>query len=307
MASTNQSPFYKRAEQDFLKATTDQERIVCLEIMIKECPKHKSSEKMLKNLTSRLKKLKEGEERKKKKSKSSNKQGIKKQDMQCVLIGFPNTGKSTIFNLLTNNNPHSQINDHPFTTNQPILGTINYEDTKIQIIDDSPVPNHDRSLINSTDTLLIIIDQLQQIKEMENQSWKSSAKKIYILNKTDKYNETELRKIKETIKSKHRNIKAFFFNKNADKNLTKELKKIIFETFPIIRIYTKEPGKNPSTEPMILKKDSTIKEAAEKILKGLSKKIKKTRIWGPSSKFGGQAVGINHILKDKDTIEFKIN
>jgi len=32
---------------------------------------------------------------------------------------------------------------------------------------------------------------------------------------------------------------------------------------------------------MIMKKDSTFEEAAERILKGMSKKIKRARVWGP--------------------------
>jgi uncharacterized protein len=56
---------------------------------------------------------------------------------------------------------------------------------------------------------------------------------------------------------------------------------------------------------MIIKKDSTFKDATEKILKGISKKIKRARIWGPSSKFGGQVIGLEHVLKDKDIIEFQ--
>jgi ribosome-interacting GTPase 1 len=51
--------------------------------MIKECPKHKSSENMLKNLKNRLRKLQEGVERKKKSGKSSQ-SGIKKMEIQCV-------------------------------------------------------------------------------------------------------------------------------------------------------------------------------------------------------------------------------
>ena len=45
--------------------------------------------------------------------------------------------------------------------------------------------------------------------------------------------------------------------------------------------------------------------AAEKILKGMSKRIKRARVWGPSSKFGGQVIGLDHTLKDKDIIEFQ--
>ena len=56
---------------------------------------------------------------------------------------------------------------------------------------------------------------------------------------------------------------------------------------------------------MILKRNSTTRDIAEKILKGMSKKIRKVRIWGPSSKFPGQIVGLDHVLKDKDTIEFQ--
>ena len=36
-----------------------------------------------------------------------------------------------------------------------------------------------------------------------------------------------------------------------------------------------------------------------------SNKIKETRIWGPSSKYSGQVVGLQHELKDLDVVEFK--
>ena len=94
-------------------------------------------------------------------------------------------------------------------------------------------------------------------------------------------------------------------SKNPTKTKLEEFKKKIFKTFPIIRVYTKEPKKEASIEPMILKKGSIFKDAVEKILKGMSKNIKRARIWGPSSKFGGQIIGLDHILKDKDIIEFQ--
>jgi ribosome-interacting GTPase 1 len=200
MASTNQSPFYQRAEEDFQKATTDEERIQCLEIMIKECPKHKSSENMLKNLTTRLTKLKKGVDKRKKAGKGG-KQGIKKADMQCVLCGVPNTGKSTIFNILTKKNPESKVSEHAFSTYQTILGNFKFEDAQIQIIDDAPFPGHDKSIINSTDTLLIVINDINQIKEVDKFIWKSEAKKIFIYNMSDKINEKEKRKIEAKIKS----------------------------------------------------------------------------------------------------------
>jgi len=94
MASTNQSPFYKKAEENFLSAKTDEERLNWLEEMIRECPKHKSSEKMLANLKTRRIKLVEKIERikKSKKSSGSSQETIKKYDMQVALIGETNSG-----------------------------------------------------------------------------------------------------------------------------------------------------------------------------------------------------------------------
>lgn len=316
MASTNQSPFYQRAEQKFNEASTDEERIVCLEIMMKEVPKHKSSENMRKNLTNRYKKLKMNVAKQKKSGKGKQ-IGIKKAYMQCVLVGFPNTGKSTIFKILTNLNP--KISPHPFTTYQPQLGTFYFEDAPIQIIDTPAFPNHDKSLVNSTDTILLVIDKIEQIKNAEKYIWQSSAKiqctptnnknksarVILIYNKEDILLKNEKRKIEATLKSKYKKFNYIFFSSSPSQTQLNELTKKIFKTFPIIRIYTKEPKKTASKDPMILKKDSTFKEAVEKILKGISNKIKQARIWGPSSKFGGQIIGLNHILKDKDIIEFQ--
>ena len=303
MASTNQSPFYQKAEQEFLEATTNEEKLACLEIMMKEVPKHKSSENMRRNLTNRYKKLKESMDKQKKSGKGKS-VGIKKADMQCVLAGFPNTGKSTIFNTLSKLN--AKVSPHQFTTYEPQLGTFMFEDAQIQIIDNASFPNHDKSLVNSTDTLLFVIDDLKQIEEADKFIYRTPAKVILIYNKEDLLSENEKRKLESTLKSKHKNFDFVFFSKKSTKKEIEELKRKIFETFPIIRIYTKEPKKEKSADPMILRRDSTLRDAAEKILKGLSKKVSRAKIWGPSSKFGGQAVGLNHTLKDKDVIELQV-
>ena len=54
-----------------------------------------------------------------------------------------------------------------------------------------------------------------------------------------------------------------------------------------------------------MKPHATVEDAARIIFNGKLDIIKRLRIWGPSSKFGGQEVGIKHELKDKDTLEFQ--
>lgn len=301
----NASPEYGHAEKQFDKAVSDEERLLALEEMMRTMPGHKGAESLRAQLRIRYKRLKEKIETRGKKSGKSNKIIIKKESMQATIVGLPNTGKSSLFKILTKNeNP--TISDVAFSTYQPIPGIMNFEDAQIQIIDMPPFPNEDKSTINVTDTLLITINNFSQIAESEKYLQKSIAKKIYIFTKIDTLNESEKRKFDATLKSKYKKIDfVMFSNENHTNEELNNLKQKIFNSFPIIRVYTKEPKRESTGIPMILPKDSTAKDVAEKIIKGMSKKIKKTKIWGPSSKFPGQMVGPEHILKDKDIVEFQ--
>jgi len=303
MASTNQSPAYQRAYGKFLEAQTNEEKLEALEEMIKECPKHKSSEKMLANLKTRYKKLKEKLEKVKKSGKSSHK-GIKKEDMQAVIIGFTNSGKSSLLSLLTNVNP--KISENKFTTIQPIIGMAPYSGTHIQLIENPAIESdyYDKGLTNTADVILILVNDLEQIKQIENKLDKAYGKRIIIFNNQNNLNENQLRKIKATLQSKKYDF-VILSTSNEENESFEELKNKIFQSFNKIRIYTKEPGKAKSPRPVILKPLSTVKDVAEKILKGFSNKVKTTKIWGPSSKFPGQQVGLKHKLKDLDVVEFK--
>jgi hypothetical protein len=303
MASTNQSPFYKKAEVSFLNASTDEDKLYFLDEMIRECPKHKSSESMLANLRTRRIKLMEKIERiKKSKKGGGGKDNIKKADMQAVIVGFTNSGKSSILSALTN--AHPTISETQFTTNIPEIGAIDYEGVKIQLIDEPAFKNEkfDVGIANNTDLLIIVITSIKEIKEAEEFLKRSKANQLIAFNKIDLLTENEKRKISSTLRSKKYNyIMVSAFNNNG----ISELKDKIFSNFDIIRIYLKEPRKEASKLPMIVKPGATIKTVVDKISKEMLPTIKEIHIWGPSSKFPNQKVGINHAVKDKDIVEFK--
>jgi len=302
MASTNQSPEYQKAEQKYLNAQTSDEQIYWLEEMIRQCPKHKSSESMLANLKTRLRKLKEKQEKSKKKSRG--KQGIRKADLQAVIVGFANSGKSSILKSLTNANP--EISEFPFTTKQPEIGMMDYDNIHVQIIDLPGLrsANFDIGLINTTDLILAVITKVEEIKPIQEMLSRSRGNQIIIFNKSDMLDENEKRKIAETLRSKKYNFVLTSIKTGEGIN---ELKERIFASFRILRIYTKEPGKTPSTDPIIMKPGSLVKDVAEKIKKGLSEHIKEARITGPSGKFSNQRVSLHHELKDMDIVEFKLD
>ena len=306
MASTNQSPFYQQAEGKFLNAKTDEERLKWLDEMIRECPKHKSAEKMLANLKTRRKKLlqKLNKSKKSGSGKSSSKSNIKKHEMQAVILGKTNTGKSSLLFILTNTFP--LIADYEFTTKNPQQGIFHYKNAgvQIQLIEIPAIESEyfDKGLVNSADTLIFLITNISDIQEIESKIHNTHAKRIIVFNKIDLLNDLEKRKISATLQSKKYD---FVLISTKTEESINELKEKILKSFNKLRVYTKEPGKSPSDKPIILDPTSTVKDVAEKILHGFSKQITETKIWGPSSKFPGQKVSLKHILKDLDVVEFK--
>ncbi|MBI2044162.1 50S ribosome-binding GTPase, partial [Candidatus Pacearchaeota archaeon] len=186
MASTNQSPQYQKAQSMFLSAQTNEERLKWLEEMIKECPRHKSSEKMLANLKTRYIKLKEKIESLKKASKGSTRKGIKKEDMQAVIIGFTNSGKSSMMSELTNLKP--TISENIFTTQEPKVGMMNYNnELQIQLIEIPAIDSeyYNRGLVNTAEVIVMLITDLRQIDEIKKELDKTVGTKIIAFNKSD--------------------------------------------------------------------------------------------------------------------------
>ncbi len=295
----NASPHFEKAQREYESAQTTDQKIKCLKKMMALAPKHKGAENLNAQLKRRLAKLKYTKEKETRSGKTTFK-GIKKEDMQAVIIGLTNTGKSTLLSEITNAKPI--ISPIKFSTTNPIVGMMPYKETNIQLIENPAIESehYDKGLTNSADTILILIKNLENVEKIKKKLEKAKGKQIIVFNMEEIKN---TRKISATLSSKRYN---FVIISSLTKEGLEKLKEKLFESFDKIRIYTKEPRKKePSKKPIILEPNSTIKDVAEKILKGFSKKVKETRIWGPSSKFPGQKVGLKHKLKDKDIVEFK--
>lgn len=291
---------YVNAEKKYNQASTLDEKILALEEMIKTAPKHKGSENLLAELKTRLKKFLEKKEKNKKIGKTTQK-SIKKEGFQIVLLGLPSSGKSSLLSNLTNARP--KISKHFFTTTEPELGSFDYQGIKAQVVDLPSIGSEflDMGIANTADLILILIEKIEDIEKIIPYTSKSYGNKIIVFNKSDLLTENELRKLKEKIKSKKLNALIISCYKNSG---LEELKDTIIKSMKVIRIYMKEPSKPPSQIPMVLPENSDVKKVAESIHNGFSMKVKETRITGPSSKFPNQKVGLSHILKDKDIVEF---
>ncbi len=98
----------------------------------------------------------------------------------------------------------------------------------------------------------------------------------------------------------YKNIPVFDFSQKQ------EVTEKIFEILESVIVFTKKPGqKVDKTEPLVIDKGNTVLDAAKLIHKNFYKQLKSAKVWG-STKYPGQTVSKNYILKNRDVVEFNI-
>ncbi|TAJ75245.1 MAG: TGS domain-containing protein, partial [Gallionellaceae bacterium] len=126
---------------------------------------------------------------------------------------------------------------------------------------------------------------------------KTYAHSLAVINKIDLVD----KKFLNSLKSK---IKTDFVLVSADSEVNiEELKEKIYQKLRFIRIYMRpKGGQTDYKEPLITRKDSRIADVCNKLHRNLRKEFRYGLVWGKSVKFGGQRVGINHVLEDEDVL-----
>ena len=61
-------------------------------------------------------------------------------------------------------------------------------------------------------------------------------------------------------------------------------------------------GKPDYDQPLITRNDSTVLAVCNKIHRNMKNEFRYAMVWGKSVKFGGQKVGMNHVLLDEDVL-----
>ncbi|MGC4006053.1 MAG: 50S ribosome-binding GTPase [Pirellulales bacterium] len=160
--AANLTPQYLKAQEQYRRAATPDEELRWLEVMFRELPKHKASEKMQMDLKTKISKLKKEVEVFKKTPPKVQGVNIPRQGAGVVLIlGGPNGGKSSLLAAVTRAKP--EIADYPFTTRTPAPGMMTWEDLSIQVIDTPPVtadmlPPYLLGMIRGADLVLLMLD-----------------------------------------------------------------------------------------------------------------------------------------------------
>ena len=322
----NLTPAYYEAEKRFRAAKSTQEKIVALEEMLAVMPKHKGTDHLKGDIRRRIAKLTQTADRKSGAQRASMvppKEGA----AQVVIVGLPNAGKSQLVVSITKATP--TVAEYPFTTQNAVPGMMEFENIKIQLVDMPPIvsgsiPFWIPPTLRRADALLIMVDlsddpldQLvdisMQLEEMrigigkekpeEEPGW--TWKKVIIVgSKLDlaEGNGTagaDLQSLRDEYEGQ---VPVLGISAKNGAGL-EDMRLKVFEVLDIIRVYTKTPGQKPDlNDPIILKRGSTLADAAEDVHKDFLARLKFARLWG-SGKHDGVMVKRDHVLEDGDVIE----
>ncbi|OGC76710.1 MAG: hypothetical protein A2Z27_02875 [candidate division Zixibacteria bacterium RBG_16_50_21] len=323
----NLTPQYLKAEERFKQAKTDPEKLLALEEMLATIPKHKGTEKLQADIKHRISRLKiESLKKKGAHHRESDFFAVKEGAGQIVILGPPNTGKSQLLASLTS--AHPEIAPYPYTTQKILPGMMPFENIQIQLVD-TPAISAERfetelsSLIRNADAIVLVVDisspditrqielvlsrlesvhiRLVDLPPANLDEGFAYKKTLLIANKADLDSGQEsLDSLKKEWGSKFPIIAVSAIHGT---NL-EQLKQTIFELLNVIRVYTKTPGKEPDlNDPVILKRNSKLLDAAFEIHKDFAHKLKYARVWG-KGKYSGQMIGKDDVLSDGDIVEF---
>jgi len=125
----------------------------------------------------------------------------------------------------------------------------------------------------------------------------SYSKSITILNKIDLVDKKFVKELKKKIKSEVIEVSA-----ESEINI-ELLKEKIYERLKFIRIYMRpKGGETDFKEPLIAREGDTVEDICNKLHRRMKRAFRFGLVWGKSVKFGGQRVGLTHILIDEDVL-----
>jgi ribosome-interacting GTPase 1 len=320
----NVTPEYEKAEQRYREAVTHEEKLVALQDMLSTIPKHKGTEKMQADIKRRISQLRKVEQ-KAAHSKGPDLFHIPKSGAgQVVLVGPPNTGKSSLLAAATN--AEAKVAEYPFTTVVPQPGMWQRDDIQIELVDTPPltpehIPTGLMGTIHNADAVCVVVEAGEAaLDQAELALGVLDARGLTLRSKprnelrpadsgvrsglivANKYDLAEVGAV-EALKAFHAGTLDALPVSARTKQGMNDLFKRLWELLAMIRVYSKEPGKPPDLhKPFTVPVGATVADLARQIHRDLPETMKFARLWG-HGRFEGQQVHKIEVLQDRDVVE----
>jgi len=319
---------YLKAEAAYRAAQTPQEELDCLQVMLREIPKHKGTDRLQADLKSKIAKLKADVQKLSSAPSPRSAAKIPRQGAgRILLIGAPNSGKSQLLAALTRAQP--EIAPYPFTTQSPLPGMMHFEDCPFQLIDLPPVTADYMDpatigLIRGADLIFLVMDLASDSLIDDTQAvldrFMTSKTRFGRESRLDEadvgcsYTGTVLllNKCDATDAADRCAMLDEFLELPFDRLLTSatigtglpELRKFAFKQLKIVRVYTKHPKqRDPDlTKPFAIREGQTLIEVAEHVHRDVAASLKSARVWSKAG-HGGATVKPDYQPVDGDIVE----
>jgi ribosome-interacting GTPase 1 len=328
----NLPPQYYKLEREFKSETDPREKLRLAEELLRIMPKHKGTTKLQGEMKAKISKLRSAAE-----SGGSSHGGHgaepfshidKEGAAQIILVGPPNSGKSSLVDALTHAKP--LVADYPFTTREPTAGMTEFETVHFQLIDtpsvsaermESYLPN----LIRAAHLVVVVLDisspnveeefatvrsrlQDKRIKltsvSVESRDLSGAMLKLSFVAAHKCLDEGAEARL-NSFRSAHPDLDTVATSIIDDSSLLK-FRSRIFTILGIIRVYTKRIGHDVVLdEPLTLPVGGTIEDAARATHKDFAAKLNFAKVWR-EGEYEGQRATRNFVLADRDVVEFHL-
>lgn len=319
---------YLKAEEAYRQATTVEEELKCLQVMLQEIPKHKGTDHLQAQLKSKISKAKKELTAEKRTGKKTRGLRIPRQGAgSAILLGGPNAGKSQLVASLTRATP--EVAPYPFTTTAPAPGMMPWEDVMVQLIDTPPITadymeTHLHGLIRSADLALLLVDlggdegieQCQDVLDRLSTTKTRLAARSYLDEEDVGLSYTQTFLVPNKIDDPGAAARLELLHDLCPLDFTEycvsakegtgleALREAVYQAMDVLRVYTKLPAaKQPDFDrPFTVRRGSTLLELAGQVHKDYVEGLKFARVWG-TAVHDATAVKGDYVLQDKDVVE----
>jgi ribosome-interacting GTPase 1 len=298
--------------------------------MLREIPKHKGTDKLQADLKQKISKAKKEAASAKSSRKAHSVKFPRQGAGRAVILGGPNSGKSSLLAAVTRAKP--EIGDYPFTTHEPEVGMMPWEDVFVQLIDTPPITSdylesYMQGLIRGADLAVLMVDLgnddgIEQGQDVVRRldSTKTRLGRQSCLDEEDigrSYTQTLLAANKRDVPDFLERLDLFreLCPLEFDEYLVschtsegiKELCDAIYESLDVVRVYTKSPHeKTPDfANPFTIRRGHTLLEIAEQIHRDFADNLKFARVWGSNVHDGTHVKG-DYVPHDRDVVELHV-
>jgi len=322
---------YLKAEEEYRRATSVEDELEWLQVMLAEIPKHKGTDKLQADIKAKISKAKKELLAEKRAGKKTRGVRIPRQGAgTAVIIGGPNAGKSMLLKRFTRANP--EVAPYPFTTHVPMPGMMSWQDVFVQLVDTPPITedymeSYVQGLVRGAELVLLMVDLgsdsgVEQCQEVLDRfsSGKTRLGKTSFLDEEDigvSYtrtfvvpNKIDLPEAAERLDLFHDLCPLDFPEHviSAEHGTGLEpLRDAIYGAMDVVRVYSKLPSaKEPDLQrPFTLRRGCTVLDMAGQVHKDFIDDLKFARVWG-SAVHDGTVVKGDYVVRDKDIVELHV-